>query len=376
MSTPLPPGVPGRRARHGGAHARAAGTGGTTGEGSTGGTGTTEGTGRTRRAGRSRDPGRPRRRWGRLLLAAALVLLLLGLGTTAVLHTGLGRGGSQSAQESGSVLDEVSVSGRVGATPVLTLTAPLEVTGEKYREVETGTGRTITEGSPVVLSITAFDGTDGTILSTGARPRTTAALAGSGEIDDLLDRAVTGRTEGSRLVFVRAIAAADAATGESGVEVDVVDILPSVASGQAVDVPSDAPVTVALGDGGPMPSHGKDAPDGLVTQLLVRGEGPQVRQGDRVVAQFSITGWSDGVVRDSTWETGLPRVIDLSTAMPGLAEALVDQRVGSRLVVTLPPELATGDDTLIAVIDVLGTSPGTGTGTEDGPADGGTGQSG
>ena len=39
-------------------------------------------------------------------------------------------------------------------------------------------------------------------------------------------------------------------------------------------------------------------------------------------------------------------------------EALVDQRVGSRLVVTIPPELATGDDTLVAVVDVLGTSPG------------------
>lgn len=314
----------------------------------------------TRRATRARRRGG----WS-LPLAVALVVLLVAAAAAVGLWMRpgdlLGQSSEQSAAQSGSVLDRVTVSGRPGATPVLTLTAPLEVSGEKYREIATGTGRTITEGAPVVLAITAFDGADGTILSPDARPRTTAGLAGTGEFDEVLDRAVLGRKEGARLLFVRSIAPTDteSGAGDVQVEVDVVDILPSVADGEEVEVPADAPVTVTLGDDGPMVSHEGDAPDGETTQLLLRGSGSQVRSGDRVLAQFSVTGWSDGEVRESTWGTGLPQVIDLSTAMPGLVEALVDQRVGSRLVVTIPPELATGDDTLVAVVDVLGTSPGT-----------------
>lgn len=314
----------------------------------------------TRRATRARRRGG----WS-LPLAVALVVLLVAAAAAVGLWMRpgdlLGQSSEQSAAQSGSVLDRVTVSGRPGATPVLTLTAPLEVSGEKYREIATGTGRTITEGAPVVLAITAFDGADGTILSPDARPRTTAGLAGSGEFDEVLDRAVLGRKEGARLLFVRSIAPTDteSGAGDVQVEVDVVDILPSVADGEEVEVPADAPVTVTLGDDGPMVSHEGAAPEGETTQLLLRGSGSQVRSGDRVLSQFSVTGWSDGEVRESTWVTGLPRVIDLSTAMPGLVEALVDQRVGSRLVVTIPPELATGDDTLIAVVDVLGTSPGT-----------------
>lgn len=296
-----------------------------------------------------------------MLVAVVLVLVLLGVAGTVGLHMRSTDPLGQSSAQSGSVLDRVSVSGRPGATPVLTLRGPLEVTGEKYREIETGSGRTITRGSAVVLAITAFDGADATILTPDARPRIAAALAGSGEFDEVLDRAVTGRTEGSRLLFVRAVDHADSQSGSSGIEVDVVDILPSQAEGTPVELPAGAPVTVQMGDGGPVLAHGETPPTDAVTHLLIRGEGPQVRPGDRVVAQLQLTTWTQGTVRESTWETGLPRVIDLSTAMPGLVDALVDQRVGSRLVVSLPPELATGDDTLIAVVDVLGTSAGTST---------------
>ena len=46
-----------------------------------------------------------------------------------------------------------------------------------------------------------------------------------------------------------------------------------------------------------------------------------------MVAQFTAVGWNDGVVRVSTWETGVPQVINLGKAMRGLQTALVDQRL-------------------------------------------------
>ena len=45
------------------------------------------------------------------------------------------------------------------------------------------------------------------------------------------------------------------------------------------------------------------------------------------------------------------------TAMTGLKQTLVDQRVGSRLAISIPPDLANGDDTLCIVIDILGAEP-------------------
>ena len=118
---------------------------------------------------------------------------------------------------------------------------------------------------------------------------------------------------------------------------------------------------------GPIISHIDALPGGVTTQTLMKGDGVQVHEGDRVVAQFTVLGWTDGTVRVSTWETGVPEVINLGTAMKGLATALVDQKVGSRLAITIPPDLAAGDDTLCVVIDILGTEPGTATNGDQAP---------
>ena len=150
------------------------------------------------------------------------------------------------------------------------------------------------------------------------------------------------------------------------IEVDVVDILPSIATGTAVDA-SVGPMSVEMSPEGPLISHIETLPGGVTTQTLIKGDGVQVHEGDRVVAQFTVLGWTDGVVRVSTWETGVPEVINLGTAMKGLATALVDQKVGSRLAVTIPPDLAAGDDTLCVVIDILGTEPGSATNGDHAP---------
>ena len=63
----------------------------------------------------------------------------------------------------------------------------------------------------------------------------------------------------------------------------------------------------------------------------------------------------------------MPAVVNLNTAMKGLTNALVDQKVGSRLAITIPPDLAAGDDTLCVVIDILGTEPGTSTAGDSAP---------
>ena len=265
------------------------------------------------------------------------------------------------------LFERVVVSGRVGATPTIEIKAPLEVDGSKATTLVKGDGREITEGSPVLVSITAFDGETGQTLSEFGRPQLSLGIVGTDVIGEDLTNMVIGQQEGSRLIAFRTIAPGAGAPGStSNVEVDVIDILPSIAVGTAVDASVD-PLSVEINPNGPIITHGSTVPDGVTTQMLIKGDGVQVHESDRVVAQFTALGWTDGVVRVSTWETGVPQVINLGKAMRGLQTALVDQKVGSRLAITIPPDLAAGDDTLCFVIDILGTEPGQSTTEDDKP---------
>ena len=260
------------------------------------------------------------------------------------------------------LFERVAVSGRVGATPTIEIKAPLEVAGTKATTLVEGGGRDITEGSPVLVAITAFDGETGHSLSESGRPQLSLGIVGSEAIGAELTSMVVGQREGTRMVAFRTIAPGAGAPGStSGIEIDVIDILPSIAVGTAVDA-TVGPLSVEMSPEGPIITHSATVPDGVTTQALIKGDGIQVHENDRVVAQFTVLGWTDGVVRVSTWETGIPQVINLGRAMRGLQTALVDQKVGSRLAITIPPDLAAGDGTLCIVIDILGTEPSLGGG--------------
>jgi len=120
-------------------------------------------------------------------------------------------------------------------------------------------------------------------------------------------------------------------------------------------------------------------PTALQQQLLVRGEGPKVADGAWIAAQYVGLVW-DGRVFDSTWTRksgATPIAIRLAApgdlngehadgAVPALIKGLVGRTVGSRVLLVVPPDEGygaagyppagiTGKDTLVIVIDILGT---------------------
>ena len=103
-------------------------------------------------------------------------------------------------------------------------------------------------------------------------------------------------------------------------------------------------------------------PTETVVQTLKRGSG-EVVTGDRPV-RVNYTGitWDDGEVFDSTWGAE-PASLTLDGVVPGFAQALEGQTVGSQVLVVIPPEDGYGDQaqgsipagsTLVFVIDILG----------------------
>ena len=110
-------------------------------------------------------------------------------------------------------------------------------------------------------------------------------------------------------------------------------------------------------------------PTTLVTKTLLQGNGPVVIKGQTVVVQYVGATWATGKVFDASWNRSQPFgfTIDAtpSKVIPGWDQGLTGQRVGSRVMLVIPPAEGygktgnpqagiKGTDTLVFVVDILG----------------------
>jgi peptidylprolyl isomerase len=124
-----------------------------------------------------------------------------------------------------------------------------------------------------------------------------------------------------------------------------------------------------------------DPPSELLTALLVRGKGEKVPDKAWVSVQYTAVVWRTGKVFDSTWQRKggpVPLASRLAVrgtplngkpgggVIEGLLKGLVGQTVGSRVLLVVPPgqgygaaglpdKGVRGDDTVVFVIDILGS---------------------
>ena len=106
-----------------------------------------------------------------------------------------------------------------------------------------------------------------------------------------------------------------------------------------------------------------EAPQELVVQPLIEGEGREVGADDTVTVQYEGVTWSDGEVFDSSWETGQAITFSLNQVIEGWKEGLAGQKVGSRVLLSIPAEKAYGEqgsppaigenEPLLFVVDIL-----------------------
>lgn len=284
----------------------------------------------------------------------------------------------------------VTVLGEVGAPPVVQFETPLDVTAQEITTLLAGDGPALSDGGPVVLSLTSYDGHTGELLDEQTAGRARVLRLTSADVGADLHRALVGATEGSRLLVTQPVAdpeTADAledtdgdatettddtgdpdATGstDEGDEgtagrmlVIVVDVLRTAATGEPVEAPQNLGVVVGEGeDGAPTLQIDPTAPPAGELQVaqVLRGTGEPVRPGQEVTVQYLGLVWDTGEVYDSTWTPDRgPQVLAVDDTFPGLREALLDQPVGSRVLVVAPPAQAFGTQTIALVVDVLAT---------------------
>lgn len=109
------------------------------------------------------------------------------------------------------------------------------------------------------------------------------------------------------------------------------------------------------------------APDKLVSAYVLEGDGPALKADQTVLCQFQGLVWNGGKTFQRTYGSGRLSQFSLSQmqqTVKGLAQGLTGKKVGSRVLVVVPPQLGYGDNppsggpigkgaTLVFTVDIL-----------------------
>ncbi|TFD73032.1 FKBP-type peptidyl-prolyl cis-trans isomerase [Cryobacterium fucosi] len=319
------------------------------------------------------------RRAPALVATAALLMTVLSgcsiSGTAAV--------SCQSPVTDGAAAKLVTVTGTAGSAPSVSFPTPLKSKTTQRTEILPGTGDGLVTGQQVKLELSVYNGTSGKVIDVSKYDASSATTF------VLNDKTIKGLAEGLQCAQVGSrvavVVSPDDAFGPQGGNaqigvakddslVFVIDVVKSYlprATGADQIVANGLPGVVLAADGTPgitVPSGA--APKKQQIGVLKKGSGRKVAEGDTVTVHYTGVLWAEKTVFDSSWANGGPvqfLAADGSKTqggiIPGFANALIGQTVGSQVVTVIPPAQGYGDaaqasipagSTLIFVADILG----------------------
>lgn len=308
------------------------------------------------------------RRWiaaGFFAGTLALVPALVACGSSSKSDDTSGSTSTSVPDARTKTLDKVTVTGDVGSKPTVTFDPAFVGEKEDSLVLVPGTGAEIKAGQRVTANYVAISGNDGSELDETYGKTPQNIILDQNSLLAPVYNAMVGQKVGARILV-----SADV-TAEQGTWIlFVFDIIgaqdvPTSASGTPVTPPADLPVVTVV-DGVPTitPPTGTP-PTTLISQVLIKGDGPVITSGQTVLMQYTGMIWASGKVFDSSWG-GAPVEfpVGVGQVIPGFDEGLVGQTIGSRVLLVIPPEKGygtdgntqagiAGTDTLIFVVDLL-----------------------
>lgn len=266
----------------------------------------------------------------------------------------------------GDAVDAVEVTGDFGSAPTVTVDGPLDV-DETQRAVLVE-GEKVAEGALVSVAYALYDGETGEALETLGWAEGEALTYFRGGYDFIgsgFAKTLGCLGPGSRAVGVMPGAEG---FGEAAAQVGLDPETPLVF---VIDVLGDAEWTTDVPEVGGTPEApvvtlpaGAPVSD-LRIAVLEEGDGATVGIADEVTVNYQGTAWETGEIFDSSFERGQPATFQVQGVVQGFMQALVGQKVGSRVIVTMPPALGYADSaghelqnsTLVFLIDIVDTAP-------------------
>ncbi|RFU41317.1 FKBP-type peptidyl-prolyl cis-trans isomerase [Actinomadura logoneensis] len=279
---------------------------------------------------------------------------------------------------------QVSVKGAPGQRPEVRIPKGTPKDGFASKVLAKGKGRGARKGDLVVADYVGYRWSkDGSKLLASSYLTGQPEAFPTWEVVPGLAKAFEGARPGARVVAKIPPKQGYGDAGDQGRQIGPDDTLVYVLDVRGVFTPSamahgtskplSDPALPQVGDGGAGQAPSitvpkRPAPKALGTRTLVQGDGPQVRKGQLLALQYKGVFWRNGKEFDSSWTAGHPHAVTIGTGqvIKGWDQALLGQRVGSRLLLVVPPALAykplgglpqagiRADDSLVFVVDILG----------------------
>ncbi|WP_181149824.1 FKBP-type peptidyl-prolyl cis-trans isomerase [Arthrobacter sp. MYb227] len=307
-----------------------------------------------------------------MALAAAASLLLLSAC------------GSAAPASSGDVAPLESIKVKPGkddsSDPAVTFDKPLVAEKTAAKVVLEGKGDLIKENQNVQFKSVAYNAEDGALLGSGFGQ----AALGLPTTDELkkqmpaLYETFLATKVGSWIAFVEPDADAAASPSTSATPApsdkpvtaktvvvlkvlsasDIPEPSKKLSDDEVSKLKSDGGLpTVEMKDGKPVITipKGKDAPTGLVVDVLKEGTGKAAEANSDVVANYSGVRWEDGKAFDASYDRGEPTPFNLQQVIAGWTQGLTGLKAGTEVMLTVPGDLAYGVDEATAGSRPAGT---------------------
>ncbi len=285
------------------------------------------------------------------------------------------------AEPTNERLDAVTISGEVGDEPEVTWKSQMSAGKIESETLVTGDGAKVEDGDQVLAHLWIGNGfIEDKAFSTHDKDATAELVSVDESLPPFL-AAVKGATIGSRIAVTSSAEEAFGPAGNSQLGIgnkDSVLVIIDLASGIA-DPPSGtrppAPAWVPKIEfkkgvisgfdfaGTPEPT------EDLKESVLFEGDGAVVEEGNAIVVKYLGQVYDAKKPFDENFSTGTPTSFAIGTGgvIKGWDKTLVGKKVGTRLIIAVPPKLGYGEagntdagikptDTLYFLIDILATA--------------------
>lgn len=245
---------------------------------------------------------------------------------------------------------QIEVLGAVGAQPVLTLSGPLPLEQASTELLHRGEGNRVEDGKTIALRITVFSGTDGKLLSASGDESVLVGKLSPEMLGTEIYHTVRHATEGSRYILKHPVKT----KGTSHMEIGVIDVIRTSLQGpMTVSASETGGVTVTEVEGAPTPQITQEFSGDFQVDSLIEGRGAPVSAGQSVLVKYREYSYSEppALLKDH-WKEPVKLKLDDSLQM-GVIRGIIDQKIGSRLLVQVPPAQGAGSRATILIVDVL-----------------------
>ncbi|EFG47075.1 peptidyl-prolyl cis-trans isomerase, FKBP-type [Brevibacterium mcbrellneri ATCC 49030] len=278
----------------------------------------------------------------------------------------------QQEQKQNGSIDDIKVSGETNKKPEVEVKTPFAAENA-HKTLEQGSGKKADKGLQVTAHYTVVSGESGKVVESSYDSKPSGFPVDDQQISKRLFDAIVGVQEGGRVLMVENASPGGNQPNQTLIYVwDIVKVdktpeILSKAEGTEKEIPGDLPQVTRDKDGKPSISQPKgDAPKELTVKPAIEGDGPVVKEGQKVSVHYTGWLWDDtSKPFDSSWDRGQPFSFTpgAGEVIAGWEEGVTGQKVGSQILLVVPADKGYGDAgsppnipggaTLVFVVDIL-----------------------